>query len=79
VVSLLPKTGKPFTDRELINSCIIQPSERLVARKSMYLKRLVCLVARRIEDISGNISSQLNEQFSKCGWVCIARDESVDV
>ncbi|GFQ97882.1 general transcription factor II-I repeat domain-containing protein 2 [Trichonephila clavata] len=70
----IAKRGKPFTDGEMIKECIIAVAEEMYPEKVNLLKTVSMsanTVARRVENIAENISSQL---FDENG-----HDESTDV
>ncbi|GFQ74061.1 general transcription factor II-I repeat domain-containing protein 2 [Trichonephila clavata] len=70
----IAKRGKPFTDGEMIKECIIAVAEEMCPEKVNLLKTVSMsanTVARRVENIAENISSQL---FDENG-----HDESTDV
>lgn len=59
------KRGKPFTDGEMIKECLITVAEEICPKK-VNLFNIVSLsantVARRVQDIAENISSQLSDK-----------------
>ncbi|XP_049790353.1 zinc finger BED domain-containing protein 5-like [Schistocerca nitens] len=82
VAHLVAKQCKPFTDGELIKNCIIATAEEMCPEKVNLFKN-ICLsantVARRIDDIAQNISSQLRDKNQDLDWFSLAVDESTDV
>jgi hypothetical protein len=82
VAHLLAKEGKPFTDGELIKSCLIVAAEEMCPGKMIFFKSISLTaktVARRVEDIGSNINSQLNNKANDFEWFSLALDESTDV
>ncbi|PNF17745.1 hypothetical protein B7P43_G07069 [Cryptotermes secundus] len=82
VAHLLAKEGKPFTDGELIKSCLIVAVEEMCPEK-MDLFNNISLsartVARRVEDIGSNITNQLINKANDFEWFSLALDESTDI
>ncbi|UYV68887.1 EPM2AIP1 [Cordylochernes scorpioides] len=78
----IAKRGKPFTDGEMIKECIIAVVEEMCPEKVNLLKTLSMsanTVARRVENIAENISSQLFDKNGHVEWFSLALDESTDV
>ncbi|UYV62467.1 EPM2AIP1 [Cordylochernes scorpioides] len=78
----IPKRGKPFTDGEMIKECIIAVVEEMCPEKVNLLKTVSMsanTVARRVENIAENISSQLFDKNGHVEWFSLALDESTDV
>ncbi|UYV69372.1 EPM2AIP1 [Cordylochernes scorpioides] len=78
----IAKRGKPFTDGEMIKECIIAVVEEMCPEKVNLLKTVSMsanTVARRVENIAGNISSQLFDKNGHVEWFSLALDESTDV
>ncbi|UYV68145.1 EPM2AIP1 [Cordylochernes scorpioides] len=78
----IAKRGKPFTDGEMIKECIIAVVEEMCPEKVNLLKTVSMsanTVARRVENIAENISSQLFDKNGHVEWFSLALDESTDV
>ncbi|UYV67485.1 EPM2AIP1 [Cordylochernes scorpioides] len=78
----IAKRGKPFTDGEMIWECIIAVVEEMCPEKVNLLKTVIMsanTVARRVENIAENISSQLFDKNGHVEWFSLALDESTDV
>ncbi|UYV83924.1 EPM2AIP1 [Cordylochernes scorpioides] len=78
----IAKRGKPFTDGEMIKECIIAVVEEMCPEKVNLLKTVSMsanTVARRVENIDENISSQLFDKNGHVEWFSLALDESTDV
>ncbi|UYV64743.1 EPM2AIP1 [Cordylochernes scorpioides] len=78
----IAKRGKPFTDGEMIKECIIAVVEEMCPEKVNLLKTVSMsanTVARRVENIAENISSQLLDKNGHVEWFSLALDESTDV
>lgn len=76
------KVGKAFTDGELFKKCMIMTSEELCPEKLSQFNAVSVsarTIARRAEEISFNLCSQLREKISKFETFSIAVDESTDV
>lgn len=79
---LIASKSKPFSEGEFINECLIKAvevlcPEQLTKFKSVSLSRNT--VARRIDEIAGNLRNQLNSTISKFEAYSIAIDESTDI
>lgn len=78
----IAKRGKPFTDGEMIKECIIAVAEEMCPEKVNLLKTVSMsanTVARRVENIAENISSQVFDKNGHVEWFSLALDESTDV
>ncbi|UYV75067.1 EPM2AIP1 [Cordylochernes scorpioides] len=78
----IAKRGTPFTDGEMIKECIIAVVEEMCPEKVNLLKTVSMsanTVARRVENIAENISSQLFDKNGHVEWFSLALDESTDV
>ncbi|GFR02502.1 general transcription factor II-I repeat domain-containing protein 2 [Trichonephila clavata] len=78
----IAKRGKPFTDGEMIKECIIAVAKEMCPEKVNLLKTASMsanTVARRVENIAENISSQLFDKNGHVEWFSLALDESTDV
>ncbi|XP_033606840.1 general transcription factor II-I repeat domain-containing protein 2-like [Cryptotermes secundus] len=82
VAHLVAKEGNPFTNGELIKSCLIVAVEEMCPEK-MDLFNNISLsartVARRVEDIGSNITNQLINKADDFEWFSLALDESTDI
>lgn len=82
IAHLLAQKGKPFTDGELIKSCLLVAAEEICPEKKD-LFQSVSLSARttvrRIEDIGEQIKTQLKEKAKNFKWFSLALDESTDI
>ncbi|UYV73035.1 EPM2AIP1, partial [Cordylochernes scorpioides] len=78
----IAKRGNPFTDGEMIKECILAVVEEMCPEKVNLLKTVSMsanTVARRVENIAENISSQLFDKNGHVEWFSLALDESTDV
>ncbi|GFR33622.1 general transcription factor II-I repeat domain-containing protein 2 [Trichonephila clavata] len=78
----IAKRGKPFTDGEMIKECIIAVAEEMCPEKVNLLKTVSMsanTVARSVENIAENISSQLFDKNGHFEWFSLTLDESTDV
>ncbi|UYV78542.1 hypothetical protein LAZ67_16001943 [Cordylochernes scorpioides] len=78
----IAKRGTPFTDGEMIKECIIAVVEEMCPEKVNLLKTVSMsanTVARRVENIAENISSQRFDKNGHVEWFSLALDESTDV
>ncbi|XP_076064373.1 general transcription factor II-I repeat domain-containing protein 2-like [Oratosquilla oratoria] len=82
VAYVLAKKGKPFTDGSIIKECIVEAAGELCPEK-VNLFKMISLgsntVARRIEDLGGDIIRQIKEKAKRFCWYSLALDESTDV
>ena len=82
IAHLLAKKGKPYTDGELIKSCLLVAAEEIHPEK-MDLIQSVSLSARttvrRVDDIGNHIKSQLKDKAKGFKWFSLALDESTDI
>lgn len=82
IAHVLAKSGKPFTDGQMIKKCIQMAVEELCPEK-MSLVETISLsaktVSRRIHDLGTDIDHQLKDSFDKFEWFSLALDESTDV
>jgi len=79
---LLAKRGKAFSDGSLIKECIIQAVEEICPERIDTFKNISLsanTVARRIDDISNNLNSQVSNKTQEFISFSIALDESTDV
>ncbi|GFQ73470.1 general transcription factor II-I repeat domain-containing protein 2 [Trichonephila clavata] len=75
----IAKRGKLFTDGEMIKECIIAVAEEMCPEKVNLLKTVSMsanTVARRVENIAENISSQLFDKNGLVEWFSLALDVS---
>ncbi|GFY78348.1 general transcription factor II-I repeat domain-containing protein 2 [Trichonephila inaurata madagascariensis] len=78
----IAKRGKPFTDGEMIKECLIAIAKEICPEKVNLFKSVSLsanTVARRVQDIAENISSQLSDKNGHHEWFSLALDESTDV
>ena len=81
-VHLLAKHGKPFTDGDLVKSCMIEAAQEMCPEKVDLFKTISLsanTVARRVEDIGSNLMSQLKSKSKEFEYFSIALDESTDI
>ncbi|XP_045538423.1 general transcription factor II-I repeat domain-containing protein 2A-like [Papilio machaon] len=82
VAEILAKSGRPFTDSELVKECaIIMAEEVCPDQKRMFenisLSARTC--TRRTEDLGDNLFEQLRDKIKQFEWFSLATDESEDV
>lgn len=78
----LAKSGKPFTDGELIKKCIQMAVEELCPEKHQLFETISLsarTVSRRVQDLSTDVDRQLKDAVNKFEWFSLALDESTDV
>ncbi|KAI5150109.1 hypothetical protein ENBRE01_1306 [Enteropsectra breve] len=82
ITNILAKLGKPFTDGNIIKSCLLTAVEELCPEQ-FELFHSICLsprsIARRIDEIGNNITDQLVERTKAFKWFSLALDESTDI
>ncbi|KAI5152560.1 hypothetical protein ENBRE01_2921 [Enteropsectra breve] len=82
ITAILAKLGKPFTDGNIIKSCLLAAIEELCPDQ-FELFHSICLsprsIARRIDEIGNNIIDQLAERAKVFKLFSIALDESTDI
>ena len=79
---ILAKSGKPFTDGDMVKQCLLAASEEICPDKITLFKNVSVAantVARRIEDIGSNIINQIVEQSKQFQCYSMCMDESTDV
>ena len=82
IAYLIAKHGKPFTDRELIKTCLVTAAQELCPEKSNIFESITLsarTIIRRVEDISNDIIAQLKFKVERFDWFSLAIDESTDV
>ncbi|CAH1634822.1 unnamed protein product [Spodoptera littoralis] len=82
VAEILAKSGRPFTDSELIKQCaLVMADEVCPDQKKKFenisLSARTC--TRRTEDLGDNLYQQLREKAQQFEWFSLATDESNDV
>lgn len=88
VCHLLAKKKKAFSDGNLIKECFLTAADTLFSDfknkteiidsiKDLQLSRMT--VTRRIEDLSADVTNQLQQDISKCVAFSLQFDESTDV
>ena len=82
VAYVLATKGKPFTDGSIIKECIVEAAGEVCPEK-VNLFKMISLgsntVARRIEDLGGDIIRQIKEKTKRFCSYSLALDESTDV
>ncbi|CAH2108321.1 unnamed protein product [Euphydryas editha] len=82
VAEILAKSGRPFTDSELVKQCVLAMAEEVCPDQKQKFENL-CLSARtctrRTEDLGNNLFQQLLEKGKQFEWFSLALDESEDV
>jgi len=85
---LLAQHKKPFSDSEIVKSCILESMKILLEgskEKEAILSRISKLqlsrftVSRRVTEISSDLESQLASKMSSCLAFSLALDESTDI
>jgi len=82
IAHLLAKRMKPFSDGELIKTCILSSVEEMCPEKLSIFKNLTLstrTIADRTVEIAENITSQLKNKSRNFKWFSIAVDESTDI
>ncbi|GJQ80214.1 hypothetical protein Trydic_g23789 [Trypoxylus dichotomus] len=77
----IAKRGKSFTDGEMIKECIILVADEIYPEKVNLFKIVslsASIVARRVQDIAENISSQLSDENGHPWWFCLGLDKSTE-
>ena len=72
VAYILAKSGKPFTDGEVVKECLLEVSEELCPEKSNQFKSVALganTIARRVANMGENIVIQKNSE--KCKQVSL--------
>lgn len=82
VAEILAKSGRPFTDSELVKQCALVMAEEVCLNQKKIFED-ICLSARtctrRTEDLGNNLCQQLQEKAQIFEWFYLAIDESNDV
>jgi hypothetical protein len=82
VAEILAKSGRPFTDSELVKQCALVMAEEVCPEQKKKIDD-ICLSARtctrRTEDLDNNLCEQLQEKARIFEWFSLATDESDDV
>lgn len=81
VAYVLAKSGKPFTDGEVVKECLLEVAEELCPEKSKQFENVALganTIARRVADMGENIVTQIAKNASKFRHFSIAMDESLD-
>jgi hypothetical protein len=88
ICHVLAKRKKPFSDGEIVKEAMISAAETLFdchKDKSELLSSIKSIqlshqtVARRVEQISNNLQSQLHRDFQSCEYFSLQLDESTDI
>ena len=82
VTYVLAKSGKPFTNGEVVKECLLEASEELCPEKSNQFKNVALganTIARRVANMGENIVTQIVKNASKFRYFSIAMDESQDI
>ncbi|PNF31034.1 hypothetical protein B7P43_G17891 [Cryptotermes secundus] len=88
ICHVLAKRKKPFSDREIVKESITNAGESLFddhKDKSALMSSIKGLqlshqtVARRVEQISVNLESQLHQDLQSCEYFLLQLDESTDI
>ncbi|XP_045504708.1 general transcription factor II-I repeat domain-containing protein 2A-like isoform X2 [Colias croceus] len=82
VAEILAKSGRPFTDSELVKQCALVMAEEVCPDQkkkfeNISLSARTC--TRRTEDLGDNLCQQLREKAQQFEWFSLAADESNDV
>ena len=78
----ITKNSKLFSEKEFIKECLVHSAALVWPEKKEVFKNVPLsrrTVARRIEDIAGNLELQLQEKVDSFYFFSLALDESVDV
>ena len=81
VAYVLAKSGKPFTDGEVVKECLLKVAEELCPEKSKQFKNVALganTIARHVADMGENIVAEIAINASKFRHFSIAMDESLD-
>ncbi|XP_073670885.1 general transcription factor II-I repeat domain-containing protein 2 [Paramisgurnus dabryanus] len=82
VAILIAKHGKPFSEGEFVQECVMKIAENICPDKKQEFANL-CLarntIARRIEEISSDIKKQVTKRGHKFDNFSLACDESTDI
>ena len=83
VVLTLAKKGKAFWDREVVKECAIKMALAFGAKELAGNFQKVSLshqtIARRVKDLSDNMTLQLQDNVKNCNYFSLALDESTNV
>lgn len=82
VAEILAKSGRPFTDSELVKECVLAIAEEICPEQkkmfeSLSLSARTC--TRRTEDLGANLCEQLRDKAQSFDCFSLAMDESTDV
>nr|XP_022904403.1 general transcription factor II-I repeat domain-containing protein 2-like [Onthophagus taurus]XP_022904404.1 general transcription factor II-I repeat domain-containing protein 2-like [Onthophagus taurus] len=82
ISQIIAKKMKPFSDGEYIKECLIAAAEDISPEKVHIYKQISLshqTVARRVDDISNEISLNLNEHTKQFVYYSLALDETTDI
>ena len=82
VAEILAKSGRPFTDSELVKECVLAMAEEVCPDQkkkfeNISLSARTC--TRRTENLGNNLFKQLRVKIKQFEWFSLATDESDDV
>uniref|UniRef100_A0A023F0X1 Proteinral transcription factor ii-i repeat domain-containing protein 2b n=1 Tax=Triatoma infestans TaxID=30076 RepID=A0A023F0X1_TRIIF len=82
VAHKIAKLCKPFSEAEFVKQCMVQVSEICCPEKKHIFENVSLsrrTIARRIENISGNLLDQLRTKIADFTYCSLALDESCDI
>lgn len=82
IASLIAKSSRPFTDGDFAKQCIMIAAEKICPENVSKLSNLSLnrmTIQRRIENISDDLSDQLQNAASRFKYFSLAVDESTDI
>lgn len=82
IASELVQASKPFSDGELIKKCMLKAAEVVCPEKQAAFANISLsrnTIADRVEDLSRNLTAQMNDKIKSFVAFSVAIDESTDV
>ncbi|XP_063768169.1 general transcription factor II-I repeat domain-containing protein 2-like [Eleginops maclovinus] len=78
----IAKNSKPFSEGEFVKECLVDSAALICPEKKGAFEQVLLsrrTVARRIEDIAGNLELQLQHEVASFDFISLALHESCDV
>nr|XP_042913023.1 general transcription factor II-I repeat domain-containing protein 2A-like [Parasteatoda tepidariorum] len=82
IAALIAKTGRPFSDGDFSKECLMIAAEKLcpdAANKFKNVSLSRTTIQRRVENLSEDLTEQLQNAASKFKYFSLAVDESTDI
>lgn len=82
IAEAIAKKGKPFSDGEFVKDCLKMFTDLVCPDKNCLVENISLshqTLARRVDDLSANIESNLIKRLDECEFFSLALDESMDI